>query len=52
MNETHKKHVESVYAQGKGKRFYDGTLRDLIVKKVSLPDAHDQIVTVIIETIH
>ena len=51
MNETHKKHVESVYHQGRAKHYSNGKIKTLATKDViALPDARDQIAHVITES--
>ena len=51
MNETHKKHVDSVYKQGRARHYSNGKIKTLATKDVTaLPDARDQIAHVITET--
>lgn len=51
MNETHKKHVDNVYKQGRAKHYSNGKIKTLAAKNViALPDARDQIAHVITES--
>ncbi|MDP5012686.1 MAG: hypothetical protein NWQ29_03175, partial [Alphaproteobacteria bacterium] len=51
MNETHKKHVDSVYKQGRARYYSNGKIKTFATKDATaLPDARDQIAHVITET--
>ena len=49
MNETHKKHVDSVHKQGRARHYSNGLIKSLATENViALPDARDQIANTVL----